>query len=411
MDNYYTSFEFTKWGLSKSLLKGQNEVHDYDFYASGTFIDYVTRSDAVYIQDNNSQIELLDMYKSSNLSFKDWYNTRNKQNLKSNKSGAYKLFEQPNDVPITDIKDNYKSISKDQHIWEMIINLGSDGEKYFFINKESWNDALNKTLPTLLRKNNLSSNNIDGYWAIHCNTGNPHIHLSFWEKVPSIEQGGKFIYRPKGAFNKYSLTMFEKMFKAEVQAIATMNSNQISINEIRKSKKEIWDKRKEIKNELKNSLKMLNDELLCLNKVKEIKAELNNKDNKTFANLSEANKQNVFEIFNYLISNNEEFKHYVDSYKNTLNQIEDKEYPSEFLDNYVNSFIEKENNEFMSQVGNIICKTIDALETKNYIDYYVPQKRKSEIDWIIKRWEWEANRALWIKKQQAIKNFKKEVLN
>ncbi|MFV8489569.1 hypothetical protein, partial [Mycoplasma sp. 31_09] len=60
---------------------------------------------------------------------------------------------------------------------------------------------------------------------------------------------------------------------------------------------------------------------------------------------------------------------------------------------------------------NIICKTIDALETKNYIDYYVPQKRKSEIDWIIKRWKWEANRALWIKKQQAIRNFKKDVLN
>ncbi|WLP85224.1 relaxase MobL [Mycoplasma seminis] len=404
-DNYYTSLEFAKYGTEKKLLKGQKEIHNWEFYTSGTFLNYITRSDAVYIQnDFENTLTLKQDFINSNLSFKQWYASKSKYSRNSNASGAYKLFNDAKDISLEDMKQELSGISKQQHIWEMIINLGKDGEDLFFVDKNKWADVLNKTLPKLLKKNNLSASNVNGYWAIHCNTGNPHIHLSFWEKAPSIQKGDEYIYKPKGAFNKASLTMFEKIFKAEITSNA-------KLEEIRDNKKQIWEKRKDIKKELKNSLEEMNKELMCLSKVKAIKKELDGKNNKTFANLSEENKQNVLEIFQFLLNSNQEFKQIVENYQKSLGEIENKTYPNDFLKQYVDNFLSKENSEFSSQIGNIICKSISAMQEKDTWNYFLPKKRKSELDWLIKRWEWEANRMLWIKEQKSLRRFEKEILN
>ncbi|MHA3828571.1 hypothetical protein [Mycoplasma sp. Z1473D] len=413
LNTYYTSFEFAKYGTEKKLKQGQKEIHNWEFYTSGTFLDYISRSDAIYIQDDNeTSFQLKQSFINSSLSFKDWYSSRSKANRKSAKSGVYALFNDAKDINIDDMKQQLANINKKQNVWEMIINIGKDGEELFFVDKNKWASVLNKTFPRLLKKNDLSSSNINGYWAIHCNTGNPHIHINFWEKNPSILKGDEYIYKPKGAFSKTSIKQFEYIFKAEILSNAKWEETTFNkLEDIRNHKNEIWDKRKEIRNELKNSLNQMSDEIKCLNRAKAIKEELNNKDNKTFANLSDNNKENVLKIFEFLMNTNTQFKDMVAKYKQELTNIDNSQ-DNDFFKKYVDDFITKENDEFMQQIGNIICKSIDAMEeNKEFYDFYIPKKRKSQLDWLIKRWEWEANKILWIKEQQGLRRFEKEVLS
>ncbi|QNM93847.1 hypothetical protein H9M94_01055 [Mycoplasma sp. Pen4] len=268
-DAVFVQFEFTKFGVDKKQKVGQKGVHDFEFYTSGNYLNYISREEAVYIQDNNSSTEELKRnYLTSNLTFDEWYKSKTKAASKSDKSGVYKLFsdraDDLNEKEIKELNNHVKKLSKEQNIWEMIINLGDvDGEKYFFVDKNQWNDVLSRTLSGLLKNNGLKPKDIDGFYTLHANTGKPHLHLCFYENKPSFRNG---TYRPKGAFKKESISHFAQMFKAEV-------TNPTELAKLQNIKSTIWNDKKMIKADLKNRLNDFSSDFNVLSKIRQIKHE------------------------------------------------------------------------------------------------------------------------------------------
>ncbi|MCE6056798.1 hypothetical protein J7889_04495 [Mycoplasmopsis agalactiae] len=111
-------------------------MHDFEFYKSGTFIDYISRPSAVYVQDlNDDRNSLLEQMKNKNVDFVSFVNSRtllhqlcsdSKEiaNIEE-KTGLHLLFNnEPNDIDPEIAKKQFEKLDDSQHVWEMIINPG-----------------------------------------------------------------------------------------------------------------------------------------------------------------------------------------------------------------------------------------------------------------------------------------------
>nr|WP_307919083.1 hypothetical protein [Mycoplasmopsis bovis] len=49
----YLYFEFAKPKMKKKPNKNTHKIHNYEYYTSGRYIDYISRPSAVYIQNDN----------------------------------------------------------------------------------------------------------------------------------------------------------------------------------------------------------------------------------------------------------------------------------------------------------------------------------------------------------------------
>ncbi len=93
-------------------------------------------------------------------------------------------------------KEFEKLENNNQFIWEITLNPGQLGIDNQMVDKNEWNEILNKHMKSLLKANKLDPNKIEGYWALHSNSKYPHIHLGFFEKETNhsnnYRQSGKF---------------------------------------------------------------------------------------------------------------------------------------------------------------------------------------------------------------------------
>lgn len=149
-----------------------------------------------------------------------------------------------------------------------------------------------------------------------------------------------------------------------------------------------------------------------LNNVLNIKNSLLCARNKTYAKASEDVKKSIWNVFEYVLENNQKFKDEYTEYQNEIQKLKAKDLGSEFNNRLQKEFIEKESKEFESQIGNAIIKLciedeIDEQynsqnELSNYAEYKSRQSnyqskldeqqtKKINWEWLIKKWEWEAN--------------------
>lgn len=79
----------------------------------------------------------------------------------------------------------------DSPIWDMVISFEHD----FGLRKiKSYKDAMElvkKELPSFLKRNGIKEDNVIYFAALHENTDNRHIHLSFFEKEPTHKRANK----------------------------------------------------------------------------------------------------------------------------------------------------------------------------------------------------------------------------
>ncbi|ENY69889.1 Hypothetical protein MBVG_2590 [Mycoplasmopsis bovigenitalium 51080] len=423
MATIYSHIEFAKRGFSKRIMSGQKEPHNFEFYKSGKHLDYIARKSAVWVQDDAMDKNTLKAeFKQSGLSMQDWINSRTAEKMKSEKSGVYRLFGNGEDIDIKKEKELLSNLSNKQVVWEMIINPGDFGIENFLVDKFEWNDLLNKNLKKLLKANKLDAENITGHWAMHANTEYPHIHLSFWETKPQIlNANGKLTYKSKGVFNKKTLDNFNEVMANEI----TFNKQYQELNIFKSS---IWEKRKNIRQ--LTQIAFESDEKL-LNDVLNIKNSLLGARNKTYAKTSDDVKKSIWNVFEYVLENNQKFKDEYTEYQNEIQKLKEKDLGTQFNNRLQKEFIEKESKEFESQIGNAIIKLCidDEIDGQydsqnilgNYSEYKSRQSnyqsksdasinKKIDWQWIIKKWEWEANGVHFKNKIEAIKKYRTNVV-
>ncbi|AJM71544.1 hypothetical protein [Mycoplasma yeatsii] len=389
--------EFSHPKIEKKENKKSGKVHNHSFYKSGTYIDYITREQAVYIQKDNENKQSLKLeYQDKNVEWEKFLDSKTKAkflNDDESKTGLYRLFsEQANDLPIEKEKKIVKQISDKQNIWEMTINPGQLGIDTFAIDKHEWNDTLNKNMKSFFKANKIDPNKITGHWAIHSNTKYPHIHLSFWEKYPDINGN----YRKKGSFNKESVEKLKTMLET---SLAYQEEHQ----DFYVIKNSIWDSRKELKELMKQQVRTS----ILYNSVRTIKKFYKNSKNKTYALSKRDEKVNeaIWDIFNYIKSNNSKLNKEYAKYELEIEEIKKANYSSSYLQQQAIEFANKELAEFESQIGNMIIK--DCLEIETVDDIVPVYGGKNDLEKLFEKWEWEFENIQFWKKIEALKKFNK----
>lgn len=396
--NTFMKLEFAKFGLRKKANKDTGFVHDFEFYTSGTHLDYITRDSAVYLQDDNVNKSMLkDEFKTSKLSWREFLNSKVAQNNKSleNKSGLYRLFaDNPTDLDKNEEKKLLSKISTNQNVWEMIINLGENAVNNFCIDKFEWNDILNDNLKSLLQNNNINPNNITGHWVIHANTEFPHLHLQFWEKVSNVNNH----YRSKGTFKKSSLFIFRELILKKL----TKNEE---YNKLLDTKKEIWSDRKSLKNifELSNTYFSISKD------INTIKTYL--KDNHPIYSKAKENirvKEAIWKVFDYASEANPEFKSQFEIYKNHIKDIKKQKFNDNFNKGLLDKFLADEEKELENQFGNLILKACKKFDLPKF-NAFINNDNNSDIKWLMQKWEWELDNIYFQQKRDALAKFNKNI--
>ncbi|WFQ92684.1 hypothetical protein MFERI14822_00473 [Mycoplasma feriruminatoris] len=395
-------FEFAKKGIKKKPNLETGHIHDSEFYIFGKYLDYITREKAVYIQEEwKDKKKIKEEWEKE----KDWMKflkEKVKFNWKQNKTeeeierktGLYRLFEeQAIDINVKKEKQIVSKISEQQHIWELIINPGQIGIDNLSIDKNEWNKILNQHLKELLKRNNIDPNKITGHWVIHSNKKYPHIHLSFWEKYPDINDN----YRKKGAFKKETLEKFGQMIENSL-------ISQDEYEEFKKIKTNIWANRKEIKEMFSNSFK----KIYVIDNIKTVKDFYRNKNNRNYASIKNnpIGSKAVWDLFKYVVNNNQEIKEKYDEYKNTVSEIKENSYNLK-IEELKEHFLESESVEFEQQLGNIIVKgCLNYDEQKIYLGYGT---NGDNLNWLMKKWKFEFEQILFERKMKALKNFNQNI--
>ncbi|WP_434329642.1 integrative conjugal element protein [Mycoplasma capricolum subsp. capricolum] len=400
-------FEFAKEGVKKRPNPETGHIHNHNFYTSGSYLDYITRQKAVYIQEDwKTKQDLKEEWEQQEQSEKGWKNfliskvksnwvlDKTEEEIKK-KTGLYKLFEkEPIDINVDKEKQIVSKISKEQHIWELIINPGQIGIDNLSVDKNGWNKILNQHLKGLLKANNIDPNKITGHWVIHSNKKYPHVHLSFWEKYPDVNSN----YRKKGAFKKETLKEFSQLIENSLVS-------QDEYEELNEIKASVWMNRKEIRQMFADSFK----KIYVTDNIKIIKDFYKNKNNRNYASIKNDSigYKAVWELFRYVINNNQELKEKYQEYKNTIKEIDSNSYNSLKVEKLKENFLENENAEFDQQLGNLIVKgCLNYDDQKIYLGY---GSNKNNLEWLMKKWEFEYEQILFERKMEALKKFNQNI--
>ncbi|UUM25181.1 hypothetical protein NQV05_02130 [Mycoplasmopsis agalactiae] len=431
----YVSFEFANSKTKKKANKETGQVHDFKFYKSGTFIDYISRPSAVYVQDlNDDRNSLLEQMKNKNVDFVSFVNSRtllhqlcsdSKEiaNIEE-KTGLHSLFNnEPNDIDPEIAKKQFEKLDDSQHVWEMIINPGDLGIKNNMLDKNEWNAILNKTMRGLLKANKLDPNNIIGYWALHSNTNYPHIHLGFFEKEPNHTNK----YRLKGKFDSKSISRFSFLFENAI-------NEQSDYKNLFDFKNSIWNDRKEIKKLFVNALAEVNkgnqdlipfslskDEQRVLEAAKTIKEFFRNSKSKTYASVMNNYeiKAAISEIFNLRVKSNMELNEKFNTYNSELENLANSIFNGKQTSILKDEFISKEKDEFEKQIGNVIIKSclkmnLDNLYEQKINTYGYGKKEDNEsissyLLKLLRPLDFELQRILWMRRFEALRAYKKNI--
>lgn len=374
----YLYFEFAKPKMKKKPNKNTHKIHDYEYYISGRYIDYISRPSAVYIQnDNDNRTTLLaemdskklnvNLFMNSKLLMKQLSESIDRYGLKEGskklegKTGLHKLFEKDLiDIDPDEAKKEFKKLeNNNQFIWEMTLNPGQLGIDNQMVDKNEWNEILNKHMKSLLKANKLDPNKIEGYWALHANSKYPHIHLGFFEKETNHNNN----FRPSGKFSSKSVERFKYLFENSIKT-------QAEYQNLFNLKNSIWNNRKEIKElflsaiALNNRQEAKSYEALNENELKILNASLvisnfyKNSKSKSYAAAKDnlEVKEAINDIYEAIVENNPKLGLTITKYKQEFESISNAKFSNKYSAGLKDEFVANEKDEFEKQIGNIIVK-------------------------------------------------------
>ncbi|KEZ23240.1 hypothetical protein [Ureaplasma diversum] len=369
-DGFYTQILFAKYSITPKYIKGQKRSHDFEFYRSGRFIDYITRENAVYKQSDKpfDRAAINKFLRENNLTPRDYF--QNNPPETKGLSGLMRVFDkEANYVDKEQAKKEMAELNDKQIIWEMTINLGQFGKENIFYNKYEWAQSLNSTIPFLLRKKNLKPSQVSGFYAIHKNTDYPHIHLCLYEKAPlRFNKKKEPVYTQKGQFDNKDINYFKHIFQQSFvhrAALEEMYDNQKQLIALKKNAKSMFQPK--AYNDIKTN------HTLFIQSIDFIRDELKDKKNISYKKLSEEAQKKVKYIFNELVALNDDLNKALKKYRTNLSEFETSKSPDEFFKLKKTQFVEKEevdlNHYFYNQVVKMcLYKSVNELVKQTKID-------------------------------------------
>ncbi len=211
-----------------------------DFYASKLKDDYVG-----YIDKGIKSTRCLD--------YLDYAGNQEKS------SGLFSSDVLLSDEEKKDIRKRLRET--DSCVWDMVISFEEGYGKKNVYDYRKAQDLLRKTLPGYLKSIGLEPENVTWFAGLHTNTDNRHIHLSFFENVPSVydRKTHSFRYR-KGKVSMEKVNQFkmriESYFLEPIQGIERVRKKVME-----KTKEQVTGLLKEVIVESKRLLRDLYEEI------------------------------------------------------------------------------------------------------------------------------------------------------
>ncbi|MCU9933017.1 hypothetical protein NWQ33_03820 [Mycoplasmopsis cynos] len=233
-----------------------------------------------------------------------------------------------------DVEHIKKRVSKlNVPFYDMVISSNDNMLKNGMIGKESWKRLVEDCLFKWLKSSGLGFdiNNLELYYAIHGNTNNPHIHISFWEtKIKRNKNRKTFGIQQKIISRKY------KELKLDILKKFTIDEDFIKTNELIKKIRDlkINFKKQIIQNENYKNFNEINDL-----EIKALKNECKINKNKWYSHLTPGSQNTILKIKNELLKNNINFKTIYEDFYSTLNEyknlkIESKKIQDSFFKDF-----------------------------------------------------------------------------
>ncbi|MBN0919399.1 hypothetical protein [[Mycoplasma] gypis] len=344
------------FGSKGFRTKEVQDIHNASFYQSGKFIDYITRENAVLVQSKNENL-VNKINEHKNLSSKTiWWNQQTKRNKSPKFSGLCKLFSNQINVDISEAKKQMEKITDKQHIWEMVISAGELALNNNFVDTRQYQNLVNSGMQKLLKSNGINFESIKGFWAIHANTNQPHLHLAFWEEEKTFDNGTSF--RKKGNFDKETMKKFREYFYENI----SNNDEYLKLND---DKANVWKQKNIVKQSLINALQNNKSKIIIDTQSKLIWKELKGKKDISYQRQSDEIKKMTSDIFLALSSTNEKLKEDFSDYIKFGNELEIKPRDSNNIKTLKQDAVDKEADEFERAIGNTILKAIVEQNQEN----------------------------------------------
>lgn len=364
----YISFNFIT--NDKGYYTGLNNYRNHkDWVENGFWVDYFIRKDkAVAMSELNAEREkeltsdltLLGERKKNEIL--KTYREYLKANLDNPPSGLY-AFKNGKYFKNIDIKEVKEASAKlKTPFYDMVISSNDDMLKNGMIGEDAWKKLIEDCLFKWLKSSGLGFDisNLEIYYAIHGNTNNPHIHISFWEtklkrnkdrKLFGIQQN---ITRRK--FEELKLDILSKFtFDEDIEKINKLNNNLRNIK-IKFEKKLIENENsREVKKEFKSE-------------IDEIKKECQINNNQWYSHLTPHSQKIILKIKETLMKNNHSFFMIYNNFYKTLNEYKKLEIDSQILKEEFMRRLLKEEKEFERKINNAILKEVLKFERSEWLD-------------------------------------------
>ncbi|TNK88733.1 hypothetical protein, partial [Mycoplasmopsis pullorum] len=333
------------------------DVVDYDFFKSGRIIDYIARSSAAMVMDNDlTNDELNTLFLNSGKTHNEFFKSfLKKYNSNTKLSGVCDVLQGHDDIEIDQAKESLQNLSDKQKIFSVIISpqaqLTFDNN---FFSKQEWVKVIGSELRQFLKNNYANPDKFKAYMSIHVNTNIPHAHLVFFETEPSITtKDNKQIYFYKKFFYRYSLnTLTSNITKAINQNVFDKFQN-----ELLTSKDTLYDFKRTFRNDLNTSIKNIDNWELRKKMRSVVNYCINNKTT-YYGKIDDPNVLNTLkEIKDELIQINPAFANLDQNYQTYLDSIKtikthDKNSERIIDDIYINEQQSKD-----SKIYNFIIKS------------------------------------------------------
>ncbi|WP_036453045.1 hypothetical protein [Mycoplasma buteonis] len=355
--NFYVGIDFISNRTTSKRTK-YLEVHDVNYLTSGTYFRYITRKSAAIVQENLSNDEIVEQFKSKfgtyyyedKVKYFHSFVKANNKNL-NEESGLYKLFD--TDVKSTDLEQAIKTLKRNNPRTEYLDFVFNGGDKFLRANvfsKQVISEMLSNVMREFLIDNQLSEKEISGYYAIHGNTNFPHIHLLLFRNTNQW----KYL-----KYNKLSLQHLKKNFQKE---LTKFSSGEKLYEESLLKISDYYDTKKMVKDTFKENKIKIDSEKEFNTRFNLLKKEIHTNKG-TFKNQKLWVQKELIQIAANLKSDNSKQSRVIKSWNVALNKMQEEANwhrfnGSDILADELDDFISKEKHQRDIYLANQVIKTI-----------------------------------------------------
>lgn len=345
--SYKVIFKTNFYSSSKKYPKIAKTFQDFK---KGGKINYIARKTATLANDMDNETLKKEFLKSG-LSYDEFL--KNQVEIKKN-SGLFTFNEKGKieNCSIDEAKKIVKKIDDEQMVWDTTLSFGNYAKEKMLFSQKEFLDIIETTLPNFFKSESMNIKNMNVFLSLHGNTGNPHAHIIFFEKNKSFlnQKTGEIVFKSKGKFNLEHMRNFEDVVQQKLKS-------KENYDKTFETKKEVWENRKTIKTNLKNSFihNAINNPKI-LNNIKVLSEIIKEENIKNYAKMNEDQKDLIKELFLEIVNNDDELKEHFFNYQEKIELIRNNE---DFTDA---NFLDKENEEFENQIANILIKEIIEME-------------------------------------------------